>query len=296
MWILTIVAILLRLLLHDHLFSFFAKIGQQGQEICQMNIDFNQQNSALLSAMICGTNLPYGILYAAFMETQLYHLVVVSGGHLQALSWLIDKTDTLKKAKLLLFFIYTFLTGFQAPIFRAVIAISLLTLSKKFRWGHGQIHAQFFAGLFCLILFPEWLKSSSLFLSWLASIGLCLGTLFFQNESFKKYLCSNLLIQILFSCIFKNFQWVGLLANLILAPFFAVLLFPVCFLAYISSVFTPLLDFFVAIIIFCTQTLQQLWAGNINLDLLLKPDLWIILFASQISLLSLKQIKYRSQA
>ncbi|MEZ0393360.1 MAG: ComEC/Rec2 family competence protein [Pseudobdellovibrionaceae bacterium] len=198
-------------------------------------------------SFLCGVPLIDSEAKEIFRKTSLLHLMVVSGGHLQILTFLIlfPWPATWRKKKYLQIFLWGFLcsycllTGFQPPLVRALLARFVHFLNQRFHffWDLGK--TQWLAGVLTLLLIPEWIFSFSFYLSWLASLGFLLTPLLWKFQSRKIFLTllSCFFIQSLMTVSLGDFSALGIFTNAFLAPFIGLLLFPLS----LSSVLFPFL-------------------------------------------------------
>lgn len=178
--------------------------------------------------LLCGDSALPPETAELFKDTGLYHLLIVSGSHFvfleQIFNFIFRKN---KKVQFVIFILFAAICQFNPPVLRALISLTLQTLSDKHRlfWRREQV--ALYSGLCCLILFPEWLLSLSLLLSWLASLALT-----FSRKNFKQHVFIFLLI----FPIFYNSSPLSILNNLLVAPLFGFFYFP-------ATVFSALIPY-----------------------------------------------------
>ena len=137
----------------------------------------NFEHSEFVSALVCGTNLPSGSWNDALKSTGLLHIAVVSGSHLIWLTVLLRRTlagggKFQESVIFLLLSGFCLMTGCGPPVVRAALQILLGSFSTKGSWDWSRIQVCLMSGLVTLCLFPDWLGSLSLLLSWTAALAL----------------------------------------------------------------------------------------------------------------------------
>lgn len=198
------------------------------------------------AALLCGqrldSNHPWREL---FLNTGIIHLMVVSGAHLVFLERLLRLTLAFVPTAASRWISPVILTGFalacqlQAPITRALISYFLrrLQIKCKLFWpGHQRT---LIAGLICLLLFPHWLMSMSLILSWLASVAMSWPLKASPWKALKR--CALVYIILLPAlATFSTPHPLSILSNWLLAPLFASILFPLTLLSVFFQSLQPL--------------------------------------------------------
>ena len=143
-----------------------------------LNLLPNSNQKPILEAVVCGRNLPKEQLYSALQTTGLLHLIVVSGAHLIAIEYALNKAEKYlrlpKWATEAFLIAYTFLTGFQAPLVRALFQRLFERLSMHFQLNHLSIQSNIISAWTLLAICPSWINSISFQLSWVASSILAL--------------------------------------------------------------------------------------------------------------------------
>jgi ComEC/Rec2-related protein len=222
--------------------GFIFEAAEESQKFCS---NLAPQTSPWLpqyQALVCGMNMANGDFKGGLTALGLIHLMVVSGGHLYVLlklwSFIEARVDGLRHLKFFILIAYAFLTGFQPPVVRATLQILVSQQSQRKNWHFRSDQSVAISGLFCLVLFPRWIESWSLLLSWLASFSLCLPSKGENNRQIWIYL-------ILFPAIlkFQFFHPISILANLLLAPFLAEALFPLSLLCFLIPPLANWVDF-----------------------------------------------------
>lgn len=213
--------------------AFFSKNVHQR---CIETLPKSTQNPQAYAALICGRNITDENLKSNLIKSSLIHLFVVSGSHLL----LIDEVLLFLRIPFFLRFLLLGLYGlachWQAPVVRAWIGITLKYIHSRFRLHLASDIYVFYFGLCSLMLFPEWISSRSLIMSWLAALALSVSGLWRLKNPIHRLMLQSLLIYIFMMPTlwgFGNLHPLSLVFNIILAPLVTFLLLP---LAVISSV------------------------------------------------------------
>ena len=201
---------------------------------CLSLVSFESRYRNVYEALLCGRRLPEGDLKSAFVKGGLIHLMVVSGAHLLFLEAAWRKIPLPPKVKtpslVFLLVVYALAARLHPPIMRALFAFFLFRLSQscKLFWSSNmRVHI---SGSLCLIYRPAWVYSSSLPLSWLASLA--------QNHSssLKRAFMSYLFILPIISR-WQDLPPLTVIVNWLLAPLIGSLLFP---MSFFGALFSPL--------------------------------------------------------
>ena len=232
------------------------------QNWCQAQITEKSDSKILMDSFLCGARVQDIHLRELFLQTGLIHLLVVSGGHFAFLIASLDffskglspayaESKILKLINIILLVAFSLMTGFQAPVVRALMSLSLQTINWKLRWNWDQSKIQLFSGLFILALIPDWIFSLSFYLSWLTSMGLCFVPLWLDGRmvhkkswrnQILKWLSTCLLIQCLVGLFFWQFSWMSFLMNLFVAPLLMLLLWPLAIVLVLFPFAYPAVD------------------------------------------------------
>jgi competence protein ComEC len=240
---------------------YLAQTADYTQFICLSTMSTPVDGLELLKAFLCGKPLNNGPLQDLWMQTGLYHLLVVSGGHLVLLEWALAAAENFFRRRqilpktlvsvisVLILLGFTLMTGFQAPLVRALIARGLGFSSEYLRlnWTASQLVT--ISGMLCLVLSPAWLTSRSLLMSWLAALALTTA-----RSALGKSLAVFLFM---IPCLWGWGQVhpLGILINLLVAEPVAILL-TLATLTYF--IFPPLSEGLLAGIIKILQTMAEL--------------------------------------
>lgn len=198
-------------------------------EICLKKLTFSESLPELYKALVCGKRLPFGELKQLFIKGGLIHLTVVSGAHLLFLEkfWLkLPLPKAIKTGSLSVFLIlYALASHLQPPVLRALFSFFLLRLSQNLKLFWSSSWICLLSALFCLIYKPEWINSSSLQLSVLASLVYSV-----PKSSLKKAFFIYLSLLPLLNR-WQSLHPLTVLINWIMAPAISGLLFPLSFLS-----------------------------------------------------------------
>lgn len=144
--------------------------GGKTQMICQEMLPASSKQKDTLGSMVCGKKVTDPQQLNFLQASGLVHLFVVSGGHLNLFVTLLQNRASLFFWLVLLGF--TLMTGFQAPCVRSLAQLGISTHQRSRCPSHRPDQKILFCGLVCLALFPDWIRSLSLQLSWTASLAL----------------------------------------------------------------------------------------------------------------------------
>lgn len=214
-------------------FQMLAKLAPFSKSLQKICVDHSPQFSVhieSLNALVCGSSVKNSLIKELFINTELYHLLIVSGSHLQTLLWVFRNSTNrtfsiLTLLKWALLIAYSLITGLGAPILRALVAESLRSTSFVFRWHWSSWKVQTVSGFLLLAMNPEYFSSLSFFLSWLASLGFLIP--FPKNQSgILKHFLLCFAISMLMLVPFSYQGPLGFLMNFLLGGFLSLLLFP----------------------------------------------------------------------
>ncbi|MCB9072412.1 MAG: ComEC/Rec2 family competence protein [Bdellovibrionaceae bacterium] len=229
----------------------------------------------IFQGLICGSNKIGEENQNLFLQTGLYHLIVVSGSHLVAIERLCE-WFLIRKAwsRFLVLISFAAICQFQPPIVRALAGRILNKISRHYRLSLRPDHLVLSAGLFALLLFPQWIASPSLQLSWIATLVMSLPL----SNSKKIWLCV-----LYITPIFGGFNISSGINNMLFAVFFDIILFP----ASLIALFVP----------YSEKLVSLLWDGAIyflkaaphtsTMPLITSPTIllhhWIYIFILQLT-------------
>ena len=203
-----------------------------------------EPQSSLLNGIIFGVNLKTTkIFYDQLKAVGLLHIVVLSGMNITILATIIGSVlscfskwiSTLITILMIIFFIL--FVGPQAPVVRAgfmgiLTLVAILTGRKNL-----VLYSLFLSLIFISIIFPEWLTSISLILSY----GATLGIIFFgpkpKDSEFVKELKTTLSAQLFTAPIifiyFKQISLIAPLSNILVAPIIP----PLMIFGFLTAIF-----------------------------------------------------------
>lgn len=131
------------------------------------------QNYQEIAALICGEKIKDPQLKELFIANGLIHIFVVSGAHLsfykKMFSFIFPKwaAGVLTSSFL---FLYTLTCTFTAPIFRAFIEQLTSSFNQQFKLNLDKNIIQLATAFICIVVQPDYLKSVSLPMSWVAAM------------------------------------------------------------------------------------------------------------------------------
>jgi ComEC/Rec2-related protein len=199
-----------------------------------------------IAALVCAQNFSSEQERSLYAASGLIHLFVVSGSHFIFLESLLYKLSgqnyKFKKSILFLLLIYGFMCKLSPPVCRSLIALSIHQFLYSMNISWKTHYLILIAGLFCLVLNPNWASSISLQLSWIA--GLCISAVEKSNKPGEILRRQILIFLLMFPTIsiFQNPTFLGVLSNIFLAPLLEILLFPTALLVCIFNFLYPIFD------------------------------------------------------
>lgn len=125
-------------------------------------------HSSLNSALFCGKSPTSDDERRLFLESGLFHLLVVSGAHLSFLERLLQKFKCEALSRPILFG-FALMSGWQPPVVRSFLEAAL---RPQIATCDGSIRLVLNSWLWCLALHPQWVLSPSLHLSMAARLSL----------------------------------------------------------------------------------------------------------------------------
>ena len=188
-----------------------------------------EPHSSLLSGIIFGVNLRTSkIFYEQLKAVGLLHLVVASGTNITILMTFIGSLTAIfgKRISCLItilsIFFFILFIGFQAPIIRAGVMSILTLVAILFGRKNYVLYSLLISLIFISLIFPKWLTSISLFLSY----GATLGMIFFGpkptengiTKELKTTLSAQLLTAPIIFLFFKQISLIAPLSNIMVAP------------------------------------------------------------------------------
>ena len=138
-----------------------------GPQVCTRMIP-DSMYKTLNSALVCGVELSDRRPLQIFADCGLLPLLLLAGAHFVFLERLCMRLAPPRR--LLLLACYCWLTGFGAPVLRALARRCSALGLRRWGWTTLQIEALVTVGL--LALYPPWLFSRSFWASWLCALAL----------------------------------------------------------------------------------------------------------------------------
>ncbi len=194
-----------------------------------INFYLPEPHSSLLNGIIFGVNIKTGKLFYEQLKTVgLLHIVVLSGMNISILGTIIGQlTSFLSKQISLLLTILTIIifiifVGPQAPIVRAGIMGILTYVAILIGRKNISLYSLFISFLIIALIYPQWLKTISLYLSYGASLGIILFSPKPKDNQLIKEIKTTLAAQIFTTPIiflyFKQISTLALFSNILVAP------------------------------------------------------------------------------
>ena len=215
--------------------------------LCLGQVDPRSDHALFHQALICGKNLPEGILRETFMRSSILHLIVVSGSHLLFLEKMVKGLVRYRILTLFLLLFYTATALFQAPVSRALVNLYIRQLAQARKWAWSQTQVSLFSGILCLFFFPQWSHSYSFLLSWCASLALA----FISDHQWPKrpleqaaFIYGFFLYPLSF---ISHPHPLAILFNALITPFVGLLLFPFSLLGMVFPFLREGMDGFLSL-------------------------------------------------
>ncbi len=212
---------------------------------CVQILPTESVNRKTLSSLLCGENITDTELKENLVKTSLIHIFVISGSHLILLDELLSILRIPAIVRFFFLSIYSLAVGWQPPAVRALIALGVRILFRRWNWKFPSDLTSLIAGMATLALFPEWWNSLSLVMSWCAALALCWVSVLKIKNKFSALLISQLAIFLFMSAPLwglGTLHPLSLLYNLLLAPVVAFLLLPLAFFASLIHPLVPIFD------------------------------------------------------
>lgn len=215
----------------------------------------NSNYLSINQALLCGENLKEESLKQLFIQSGLYHIVVVSGAHLVFFAFLLnlffkylisDKHKMIRHIFIFAFFlIYTLACQLQPPLVRACLSSFILFFSEKMKLNYSDLTILLLSVFASLLFSPHWVNSLSLLLSATASLALFLTR---TKKSFpfqKQVLIYFLIAPLLFG--WGNLHPLTIPLNVFLAPVVSAVLLPITILTIPFRFLVPVSDFIMSL-------------------------------------------------
>jgi len=215
-------------------------------------------NSNFLSinqALLCGESLREQSLKQLFIQSGLYHLIVVSGSHLVFFTFILnyffkylipDKYKTIRSISIFAFYlVYTLACQLQPPLVRACLSSFIFFFSEKMKLNYSDLTILFLSTFASLLFAPNWITSLSLLLSATASLTLILTRSKNTVPFYKQVLIYFLIAPLLFG--WGNLHPITIPLNVFLAPAVSAFLLPITILTIPFRFLVPVTDFIMSI-------------------------------------------------
>ncbi|MBI5126835.1 ComEC/Rec2 family competence protein [Candidatus Roizmanbacteria bacterium] len=200
--------------------SFFASV---------INSYLPEPQSSLLNGIILGIDLKTSkTFYEQLKAVGLLHLVVLSGMNITMLIVFIESITRHFSKQLsilitiLIIVIFILFVGIEAPVIRAgfmgILTLVAILLGRK----NTTLYGLLLSLIFISIIFPDWITTVSLQLSYGATLGIILFGQTNSKSDFVKELRTSLSAQIftvpIIFIYFKQISLISPLSNLLVAP------------------------------------------------------------------------------
>ncbi len=194
-----------------------------------INFYLPEPHASLLNGIIFGINLKTSkLFYEQLKIVGLLHIVVLSGMNIAILGTIVGQlTSFLSKQislllTILITIIFIFFVGPKAPIVRAGIMGILTYVAILIGRKNISLYSLFISFIIIAIIYPQWLKTISLYLSYGASLGIILFGPKPKDNSFFKEIKITLAAQIftlpIIFVYFKQISTIALISNILVAP------------------------------------------------------------------------------
>lgn len=210
-----------------------------------------EPHASLLNGIIFGVNLKTSkLFYEQLKIVGLLHLVVLSGINITMLGAIIANITGFlgKRASTLLtiltIILFIFFVGPQAPIVRAGIMGMLTLVAVLYGRKNIGLYSLFLSLIIIAAVFPDWLTSVSLYLSYGATLGIMLFGQSLSKNQIIKDLKISLAAQIFTAPIifiyFKQISFISPLSNILVSP----LIPPLMVLGFLTAILGKINFFF----------------------------------------------------
>jgi competence protein ComEC len=262
------------------------KLSANTHQLCLRSLPNNTENPQAYSALLCGKNITDEKFKLSLIKSSLIHLFVVSGSHLLLLEDFFIGMRIPFFLRFLLTGLYCLACNWQAPVVRAWVGLCARSLHKKSQLCLPADIFVFYSGLICLFLFPAWVSSRSLVMSWLAALALSIVRLTSVQKPLSRLLLQSTLIYLMMMPAvwgFGNLHPLSILFNIVLAPLVTFLLLPIALLSSVLNSWTPLFDKLCQLFFWLseqgTEPVQIGSSEAISIEYL-----WVYIFASHLSI------------
>ena len=278
---------------------YLAEFANLSHSQCLSLVSNHKVNQTIYDSIICGEKLSDNLLKEGLQKIGLIHLFVVSGTHLLILHRLIKfllkglspknienhhkeaslYSKGLKFLPSLLLLIYCAGCSFNPPVLRAFTYIHLSKLNKHFKLFWTPYFTTLISIMLLVCIFPDWVKTYSLLLSWAASLAIN-----YSNSLFKKnnnIFYTSIFVYIFLFPILISFNFLSplsIVVNALVTPILSILLIPLLFLgaslSSISFILDPVISEIIEGLSFISSTFEQ----THHSFKIPKSALWIYLF------------------
>lgn len=199
-----------------------------------------EPHSSLINGIVYGVDLyTKGELYDNLKHVGLLHIVVLSGMNITLLaSCIILATSKLTKRVSLMITIvgiicFVVFVGFDAPIIRAALMAIFTIIGIYFNRQTSALFGLLLSFLVIALIWPQWLSTISLQLSYGASLGILLfGRSTHKSHTFISTIWDELRITLsaqiftapIIFLYFKQISLISPIANLLISPFIGPLM------------------------------------------------------------------------
>lgn len=260
---------------------------------------YNLKNSDYLLALVLGDkSLLSNDEYNVYQNNGTAHLLAISGSHIAVLififSKILQKLHEVKKLIILsiILLFFSFLTGFQASINRAILFFILNSINKILKLHFNNLQILFFTAFIMILLNPFIIYN----IGFIYSFVTCGGIIYFQdriNGNYINKLFKVSFIAFIFSLpisIYINYEIniMSILFNMVFVPLVSLIIFPMAILTYIFSFFNPIFSLMLQFVNFLNTIF-------VNLSLIIyipKTSIFIIAFLYIILLLIRKNLVF----
>jgi predicted membrane metal-binding protein len=224
MWVSIAFAILIVYSSTNSIFQLALPITQQLNQICLNLNPLDSDYDNIWNSLICGKNLNETEFSNQIKASGLIHIFVISGSHFLVLLQIFKLLRVPSLLTVPLLFIFNLFSGFTAPGTRACLGVYL---NQKLKLnGHQKVLC---VSIATLIINPEWLRSYSFWLSWLASLILEIS----PKDRFR--ITQNSLYFLTWLLLGQSLSFWSLPLNIMIAPLIGWVLFPVGLLAFVPG-------------------------------------------------------------
>ena len=274
------VALVLSISPKPQLLDFKAVEKLKLQNFCAKLLVTSSQHHSFHAAVLCGIPIPNSRWKSALQQSSLIHLIVVSGSHLVFIALLLQVASFPATFSVILLFLFSLMTGWQAPVVRALSSWILRSLQAHHFWRWPADLVCFLSGIALLVIFPSWWSSLSFLLSWSAALALSFPLPPRVSSTPQKILLRQLLIFWLLLpllSLFTSPHPLSVLVNFFLVPLLSALLIPYSLLAQLAPAWTdPGLDHLLHFLELLALELRQSPSNLLAHSL---ARLWLWLFA-----------------